>query len=133
MPDDSKISNFILQNQDLLSPIGITPGKKGEEITHLYYENLKGITAQVTNNPKLAKVMEIIDEMEVDLFAFNEHKINFLHRDNRHNGLGLLFIGGETITGAIDGNVKHPITKRLGCHVERGMGMVAYGELASLM
>jgi len=34
-----------------------------------------GHNALISNNAKLEKVMEIIDEMEVDVFTFNEHKL----------------------------------------------------------
>jgi hypothetical protein len=39
--------------------------------------------------------MGIIDEMEIDVFAFNEHKMNFMHRNNRRTGLGKLFHSGK--------------------------------------
>jgi hypothetical protein len=78
------------------------------------------------------KTMGIIDDMAVDVFAFNEHNINFTHRDNTRHGLAKLFNGGETLTQAIGGNIKHPIAKALGKRMEGGTGMVAYGELASM-
>lgn len=77
--------------------------------------------------------MGIIDDMEVDVLAFNEHKINFAHKDNRRHGLAKLFNGGETLTRAVGGNLKHPIAKSLGKRMEGGTGIVAYGELASLL
>lgn len=133
-PTDSiEILDYIHQNNDLFQPIGIKPGSKGAGLTRLYYENLNGIQARITDNTKRERIMEIIDEMEVDLLAFNEHKINFLHAENRRHGLGTIFNGGETLTRAIGGNIKHPVAKRFGRRMEGGTGLVAYGELASLL
>jgi hypothetical protein len=77
--------------------------------------------------------MGIVDDMAVDVFAFNEHKINFAHKENRRQGLAKLFNGGETLTRATGGNITHPIAKSLGKRMEGGTGIVAYGELASLL
>ena len=77
--------------------------------------------------------MGIIDEMIIDVFAFNEHKMNFMHRNNRRTGLGKLFHSGETLTRAIRGNFKHPVAQSLAKKMEGGTGIVAYGELASML
>ena len=111
--DEEEVSRILSENQALLQPIGIAPGPKGEGVTRLFYENLNGITASISNNHKLQKAMGIIDDMEVDVFAFNEHKINFAHNENRRQGLAKLFNGGETLTRAAGGNIKHPIAKSL--------------------
>ena len=99
----------------------------------LLYENLNRISPNVIGNHKTKKVMSIIDDMEIDLFAFNEHKINFHHRDNKRCGLGNLFNGGESLTKGVGGHIKHPVAKTLGRRMEGGTGLVAYGELASLL
>jgi hypothetical protein len=117
----------------LSQPIGITPGKKGEGITRILYENVNGLPAKITGNHKLQTALGIIDDLEVDLFALNEHKINFLHKDNRKQGLGKMFHGGETLSRAIGGNLKHPVAKTLGKHIEGGTGLIAYGETASML
>jgi hypothetical protein len=88
-------------------PIGIVPGKKGDKVTQLLYENQNGLPAKVSDNMKRTKVMGIIDEMEIDVYAFNEHKINTLHPENCRAGFGILFNRGETLTWVISGNSKH--------------------------
>ena len=84
-------------------------------------------------NGKVAKALEIIDKMEVDLSAFNEHKVNFIHQDYRRNGLGALFHRGKILTKAIGGNISDPGAQLLGCHMEGGTGIVAYEELVNLL
>jgi len=124
---------FVTENQHLLNAIGISPGKKGDCIPRLMYENLNGLSTHISGNKKLQKRMENIDGMEVDLFAFNEHKINGLHKDNKWNSLGKLCNGGEVLTKAIGGNLIHPIARSLGKRMEGGAGLVAYGKLASML
>ena len=128
-----EVQSFLAAHQPLLTPIGIAPGKKSKGPTCLLYENLNGISSNVISNYKAKKVMSIIDNIEIDLFAFNEHKINFHHQDNKRCGLGNLFNGGESLTKAVEGNIKHPVAKMLGRRMEGGTGLVAYGELASLL
>ena len=130
--DQEEVSSFVTENQALLSPIGMAPTSKREDTTRLFYENLNGLSPHIPGNQKLQKTMGIIDDLEVDIFAFNEHKINFAHKENKRTGLSKLFNGGETLTRATGGNFSHPIAKTLGRRMEGGTGMVAYGELASL-
>ena len=63
---------------------GIAPGKKGEGVTTLIYENPNGFNSQITHNEKLEKDKLIIDELEADVVAYSEHRLNFKHKDNRN-------------------------------------------------
>jgi hypothetical protein len=131
--EDQDITALVDKHRSLLTPIGIIPCNKGDGVTRILYENVNGLPAKISNNEKLAKLMENIDDLEVDLFAFNEHKINFKHKVNRRQGLGKLLDGGETLTRAVGGNISHPFSSSLGKCMEGGTGIVAYGELASLL
>ncbi len=131
--DQSDMASFMSANQELLNPIGIRPGQTGEGIFRLMYENLNGLPARISGNPKLTKIMGNIDELEVDLFGFNEHKINCLHKDNKRVSLGQMFDGGEVLSRAIGGNFKHFIAQTMGKRMEGGTGIVAYGDLASMI
>jgi hypothetical protein len=44
----------------------------------------------MSNNHKVEMAKEIIDKLEVDLVAYNEHKLNMRHRQNS-NGFNQLF------------------------------------------
>jgi len=74
-----------------------------------------------------------VDELEIDILTFNEHKIIFQHKDNRRTGLGKLFHGGETMTRSVGGNIKHPFAKQFGHRMEGGTGIVSCGELESFV
>ena len=56
-------------NHYLLKVHGIAPGRKGDRITRLILENANGINSRITNNDKLDKARQLIDDLEADLVA----------------------------------------------------------------
>lgn len=86
----------------------------------------------MSENRNLAKVKEILDQMEVDCYCFNEHKLNLLHKEIRRRGLSVMSNGGESLSKCIGGSNKHVGEKFVGKHLPGGTGMVAYSTLASL-
>jgi len=50
---------------------GILPASKGEGIIRLLYENANGINNRISNNNKVDKAKEMIDELEADVVAFS--------------------------------------------------------------
>ena len=61
---------------DLLEVHGTAPGKKAEGITRLLYENGNSINNRLSNNDKLDKAKDVINELEADIVALNEHRMN---------------------------------------------------------
>jgi hypothetical protein len=55
---------------------------------------MNGISNKLSDNEKLKKAKEIHDKLEVDIAAYNEHRLNLHHRLNI-NGFNQIFIGGE--------------------------------------
>ena len=47
-------------------------------------ENPNGFSTNTSGNEKLEKEKEVIDDLEVDLVAFPEHKVNCRHKHNRN-------------------------------------------------
>ena len=83
---------------------GVAPGKNTEGITRLVYENVNGLQNRIGGNEKLQKFKDLVDELEVDLVAINEHKMRLGHKLNR-NSLSQMFNGGETeIRSVMRGN-----------------------------
>jgi len=70
------------------------PGRKEEGITRLLYKNANGIQNRLAGNDKLEKAKDLINELGADVVAYNKHRQNLRHRDNR-NGWNQLFKGGE--------------------------------------
>jgi hypothetical protein len=84
----------------LLEVHGVPPGRKGEGITRLIYENLNGIQSSLSNkNEKLEKARRVIDDLQADVVCYNEHHQNLRHKAN-HNGFRQMFNGGgDGLTG----------------------------------
>lgn len=72
----------------------MAPGVKGEGVTRLLYENSNGFNSRIGVNENLDKAREMIDDIEADLVVFSDHRLNFVHKDNR-NGFSQMFKGGE--------------------------------------
>jgi hypothetical protein len=77
---------------ELLRVHGIAPGSKQEGVVRLIYENLNGLNSRMTDNEKLEKAREIIDDLEADIVCYNEHRLNLRHKQNI--GMGSLSCSG---------------------------------------
>ncbi len=54
----------------------------------------------------MEKAKELINDLEADLVAYNEHRMNLQHKDNR-NGFNQLFRGGEADIRSVAGHNMH--------------------------
>ena len=79
----------------LLTVHGVAPGPKPEGVTCMICENADGFNTRISNNEKLEKAKEIIDELEADIVAYSEHQINCSHKENV-NGMGQMFNRGKS-------------------------------------
>ena len=79
-------------NNDLFTVHGNLPGLKPDGFTRIMYENSDGFNTRISDNKKLKKAKEIKDELEADIVAYSEHKINCAHKDYI-NGMGQMFNG----------------------------------------
>lgn len=133
--DSSEIQQILEEKKELLEPIGVVPGAKSVGTSRVGYQNVYGLPANISNNPHLDSLKEVADDLELDAFAFTEHRNNLKHKENRRYGLTQLFQGGEAMVRGIWSCNKHDnteqyINKRI---MEGGTGLVAFGELASCM
>jgi hypothetical protein len=81
-------------SEEVLQVHGVAPSSKGKGVGRLIYENVNGLSNRLSNNKKVEKAKEIHYELEVDIIAYNEHRLNMSHRGNI-NGFNQLFKGGE--------------------------------------
>ena len=104
---------------------GVAPTRKGEGVTRLMMENPNGFSTNISGNEKLEKEKEVIDDLEADLVALPEHKVNCRHKQNR-NGFRQMFQGGEADIRAVAAhNVHENVSKRQ----EGGTVLLAYGPI----
>ena len=61
----------------LLEVHGLPPGRKGNGVTGLIYENLNGLQSTMSKqNGKLEKARQVIDNLQADIVCYNEHRQN---------------------------------------------------------
>jgi hypothetical protein len=92
----------------------------------LVYEKANGIDGRFTNNLKVAKAKELHDELEVDVAAYNEHRLNMQHKLNKV-GFSQLFWGGEAEVCSVVGHNVHAQKKRK--VQEGGTSMLMFGSM----
>jgi hypothetical protein len=110
----------------LLEVHGSAPGRKGEGVTRLIYENLNGLQSTLSNkNEKLEKARKVIDDLQANIFSYNKHRQNLRHKSNR-NGFQQMFNGGEKELRAI---ASHNKNEEAGKFQDRGAAMIVYGDL----
>ena len=133
--EQAKVQQLLKEKSHLLEVTGVAPGKKAEGIVWLVYENVNGLKTNIVGNEKLAKLKVILDDLEADIFAFHEHRNNLKHKRNHRYGLNQLFFGGETMVRGIWGRNRHETNNKYldKKSIEGGTGMVAFGEMASLI
>ncbi len=110
--------------EEVLWVHGIAPASKGEGIIRLIYKNMNGISNRISDNEKLEKAKEIHDNLEVDIVAYNEHRLHLRHRLNV-NGFNEMFEGGEM---AIQLVTAHNTHENIGHVQEGGMSLLAFGN-----
>jgi hypothetical protein len=110
----------------LLEVHGLAPGRKGEGVTRLIYENLNGLQSTLSNkNEKLEKARRVIDDLQADIVRYNKHRQNLRHKSNQ-NGFRQMFNGGETELRAI---ASHNTNKEARKFQEGGTAMIDYRDL----
>ncbi len=110
---------------DLLNVHGIVPGPKPEGVTRLIYENPYGFNTRISNNDKLDKAKELIDEVGADIVAYSEHQINAAHKENV-NGMSQMFNGGEAEIRSVTG---HNVHENVGRRQQGGTSLILYGSM----
>ena len=83
----------------LLEVHGVPPGRKGEGVTRLIYENLNGLQSTLlSKNEKLEKARRVIDDLQADVVCYNKHQQKLRHKANQ-NGFRQMFKGGRRTYG----------------------------------
>ncbi len=80
---------------------------------------------KLSDNEKVEKAKEIHDELEVDIAAYNKHRLNMRHRGNV-NGFNQIFKGGEVTNQSV---VAHNIHKNISRVQEGGTSLLLFGTL----
>jgi hypothetical protein len=108
---------------------GTAPKSKRAGVTRLIYENVNGFSKRLSNNEKIEKAKDIHDELEVDIVAYNKHRLNMNHKLNV-NGFNQLFQSGEAEIRSV---VLHNIHENIGCIQEGGTSLIMYKPLTEYL
>jgi hypothetical protein len=69
----------------LLQTHGIAPNTKQQGIFCIMGENCNGFSNQTGGNNKIAKALDIKENLDIDCLMYCKHRINFRHKDNKNN------------------------------------------------
>ncbi len=111
--------------EEVLQIHRVAPASKAEEVIRLIYENVNGISDKLSKNDKVKKAKEIINDLEVDIVAYDKHRLTMQDWHNV-NGFSQLFKGGEA---AIQSVVAHNVHKNIGKVQEGGTSLMAIRPL----
>jgi hypothetical protein len=104
---------------------GFVPPTKAEGAVCVIYENLNGLNTHMKDNDKVERMRELHNELEIDIAAYCEHKINYKHKKNV-NVFNQLFKGAEA---AIHSIVAHNVHENVGKIQQGGTSLVMFGHL----
>ena len=117
--------------EEVLQVHGVLPGCKEDGITRLIYENANGIPNRLNRNDKLDKAKDLINELGANVVAYNKHRQNLQHKDNR-NGWNQLFRGGDADIRSVRAHNVHK-ADRIGQVQEGGTGMLLFGPITEYL
>jgi hypothetical protein len=118
-------ANKITIPEEILQVRGFAPPKKGEGTVCLIYENVNGFSNRLSGNAKVERARQIHDELEVDMEAYCEQRLNMRHKKNV-NGFNQLFKGGEAAVKLV---VAHNVHENVGRVQQGGTSLLLFGHL----
>jgi hypothetical protein len=69
-------------DKGLLQVHGITPNSKQKMIFHLMYKNKNGFNNMISGNNKIAKELDIKEDLGIDCLMYCKHRLNLRHKSN---------------------------------------------------
>ena len=71
--------------EGLLQVHCIPPNSKQEGIFRVLCENANGFNNRISGNQKIAKALDIKDDLDIDCLLYCEHRLNLQHKANVNN------------------------------------------------
>jgi hypothetical protein len=111
--------------EGLLQVHGTAPNTKQQGIFRILGENCYGFNNRIGGNNKIAKALDIKEDLDIDCLLYCEHRLNFRHKDNKNN-LKQMFQRELACTAVGAHNVHE--AKIAGRVQEGGTGSICFGE-----
>ncbi len=71
--------------EGLLQTQGIAPNSKQDGIFRVVCENANGFNNRISGNHKIAKALDIKEDLDIDCLLYCKHRLNLRHKDNVNN------------------------------------------------
>ena len=110
---------------ELLQVHGTSPNTKQHGIFRIMGENCNGFNNRIGGNNKIAKALDIKEDLDINCLMYCKHRLNFQHKDNKNN-LKQMF-QQELACTAVSGHNVHEATIA-GRVQEGGTGAICFGE-----
>ncbi len=68
--------------EGLLQTHGIAPNSKQDGIFRVLCENANGFNNRISGNQKIAKALDIKEDLGIDCLLYCEHRLNLEHKEN---------------------------------------------------
>lgn len=120
--EQAEISGIALNSLEVHRTL---PGSKPTGVCWILYKNANGIDCRSLHHPKIIKARQIHDELESDVVAYNEHQINFKHKDIRYE-FNHLFCRGEADICSVVAHNTHENMDRI---QEGGTAVLVFGPM----
>jgi len=114
----------------LLQVHGIALNTKQPGIVRLLGENCNGFNNRIVGNSKIAKSLDIKEELDIDCLMYCKHWLNFRHNDNK-NDLKQMFQRELACTAVSAHNIHE--SKHAGRVQEGGTGSICFGDITGYM
>jgi hypothetical protein len=111
--------------EGLLQIHGTAPNTKQQGIFRILGENCNGLNNRIEGNNKIAKAMDIMEDLDIDCLLYCKHRLNFRHKDNKNN-LKQMFQCELACTAVGAHNVHE--AKIAGRVQEGGTGAICFGK-----
>ena len=83
--DDENKRVMEAMEEGLLQVHGTAPNTKQQGIFRILGENCNGFNNRIGGNNKIAKAMDIKEDLDIDCLLYCEHGLNFRHKDNKND------------------------------------------------
>ena len=111
--------------EGLLQTHGIAPNSKQEGIFRMMCENANGFHNRISGNQKIAKALDIKEDLDIDCLLYCEHRLNLRHQSNV-NDIKQMFQREIACTAVAAHNVHE--WKQAGRVQEGGTGAICFGD-----
>jgi hypothetical protein len=98
---------------------------KQQGIFRIMGENCNGLNYRISSSEKIAKAIDIREELDIDCLMYCKHRLNFKHKENKNN-LKQMFQRELACTAVFAHNIHEE--KVAGRVQEGGTGTICFGE-----